>query len=66
MVKHTLIFFVHVNSIRYLILVFVQYQRVPFVPYTDGWAPMRSVVETIPCNGVKLFMQMTHECLWAY
>jgi len=28
--------------------------------------PMRSVVETIPCNGVKLFMQMTHECLWAY
>ena len=31
----------------------------------DG-VPMRSVVETIPCKGVKLFMQMTHECLWAY
>jgi hypothetical protein len=29
-VKHTLIFFVHVNSIRYLILVFVQYQRVAY------------------------------------
>jgi len=34
MVKHTLIFFVHVNSIRYLILVFVQYQRVPINSYT--------------------------------
>ena len=31
----------------------------------DG-VPMRSVVETIPCNGVKLFIQMIHECLWAY
>ena len=31
----------------------------------DG-VPMRSVVETILCNGVKLFMQMIHECLWAY